>query len=142
MLHSLAKIAKKSNATAKPMPDDLLEMRLLGELAAVERRIHELEQERVSLQRLITRVRRENLAARDVTRKNSIGRVLVENAIMQRLNEVPGRSARTSDLWRAARSTDLRLKESTFRSHIHRLKGRGLIESAGFGKWRSLEAPE
>ena len=114
----------------------------MGELAALERRIHELESERATLQRLIMKVRKENLATREVTRKNSIGRVLVENAILERINEVPGRSVRTNDLWRAASATDLRLKQSTFRSHIHRLKGRGLIESAGFARWRATQAPE
>ncbi len=116
--------------------DARLEARLLNELARLNREIHNLQGERAALERLITRARRENVAVREVTRINSAARVLIEQAVLEKLRKANGRSLSVEELRLAARSVEIGIKDPTFRSHLHRLKNRGLIESAGYGRWR------
>jgi DNA-binding transcriptional ArsR family regulator len=108
---------------------------LLAQLAQIERQIADLEGEKIALQRLIARFRRENIALQDVTRKNSFTRILVEKRILERLEKSEGHTT-TQDLFREARAADYDLKGNTFRSYLHRLKERGLIDSAAKGYWR------
>ena len=112
----------------------LLERQLLSRLDEIERQIVDLTAERTALQRLITKARRENLTARDVIRKNSFDRVLVENRILELLGEA-GSAYRTDHLFHVAKSVRFDLKGATFRSHLNRLKRRGLISHAGHGYW-------
>ena len=113
----------------------LLEEPLLSQLAKIERQIAELEGEKLALQRLITTVRQRNLPVRDVTRKSSFGRILVENKILTVLRERGSAGASIDVLFKEAWSVSFDLKNSTFRSYLHRMKGRGLIERRGYGRW-------
>ena len=84
-----------------------LEIRLLGELARLNRQISELEKDKVSLERILVRIRKEDLSSRDVSRKNSAGRLLVEKAILDRLRESKAdRPVPIGELWKAARRAD------------------------------------
>jgi DNA-binding transcriptional ArsR family regulator len=118
-----------------------LEQQLVAELADIERKIGELEQERSAVQRMLLRARQENLLNRDVTRKNSFNRILVENKILETL-EKSNKFVRTSELYSEAQRVVYSLKDQTFRSYLHRLKERGLIEaSLNRGFWKRTKRP-
>lgn len=120
------------DASSKP-----LEERLLAEIRDVTRKIQELELERRGLERLLTRLRREEVSNQEVGRKNSARRILVEKAVLDRLTLAAGKSVATHDLWRAANDIELNLNQSTFRSHLHRMKAKGLIEAGHLqGRWQ------
>jgi uncharacterized protein YjhX (UPF0386 family) len=84
---------------------------------------------------LRSREQDETIKRTDVTRKNSLGRVLAEGAILQALQNSRNR-VRTKSLYKAAGFAVPDLRESTFRSHLHRMKARKLIESISQGMWQ------
>jgi hypothetical protein len=104
-----------------------LEKVILSEIADLDRKRNELEKERYHLERMLLRVRKENLSNVDVTRKNSLGRVLIENAITEYIKSAKGKNVASNQLFAAVRLKDPRIKESTFRSHLHRMKAKGTI---------------
>ena len=137
-----ARCCKIEKCNMPQLPDrTALEGRLLAELEEIERRIADLEGERSALRRMIMRIRQQNLSAREVTRKNSLDRVLVEKKILETLGNSEG-YVRARQLLLAARSVDYSLKDVTFRSYIYRLKEKGLIESGTIrGYWRLVKKP-
>ena len=126
-------------AKAPDTPD--LEAPLLAELARIERGIADLEAQRATLQGMITRYRQENIPLKDVSRKNSFKRIITEKKILETIAATPTH-ARADAIFRAACTVHFGLKESTFRSYLHRLKERGLIESSrerGYWKFARKE---
>lgn len=119
-----------------------MEARLLAELSNINKQIADLTEERRVIERLLVRTRRDELAINDVTRKNSVGRLLVEQAVLGRLKKSL-KPVKSRELFNAAKSADYELKESTFRSHLFRMKKRGLIaaEKGRFGEWTLPESP-
>lgn len=111
------------------------EQRLLTEIAKVNAEILSLQSERDALQRMLLRSRRENAANTEVARINSGGRILIEQTIINYLKRMKGRICATRELIQVANRVDPSINGNTFRSHLHRLKLRGAIESAGNGKW-------
>jgi hypothetical protein len=75
-----------------------------------------------------------NFKRTDVTRKNSINHILVENSVLNTLNS-SGRPRKTRSLYRDAALIVGTLKEGTFRTILHRMKNRGLITSVSDRKW-------
>lgn len=119
------------------MDDNLtyFEKRLSRELEDIEARIRELEDERRALSRQLAKARAEREGLKFTTRKNSANRVLAENAVLQALRDTT-KSLSTQELYRQARLTNYDLKETTFRSYLHRMKNRGDIRTAGHvGRW-------
>lgn len=119
------------------MDDNLtyFEKRLTRELEDIEARIKELEDERRALSRQLAKARAEREGLKFTTRKNSANRVLAENAVLQALRGTT-KPLSTQELYRQARQTNFDLKESTFRSYLHRMKKRGDIRTAGHvGRW-------
>jgi DNA-binding response OmpR family regulator len=112
--------ANVSNSTA--------EAQLLAQLAEIEAKISELILEKETLQRLITRLRHSSVPTRDVTRKNSFDRILLENTILETLRGAQGRPVSAAELLKAAQSVKFDLKPNTFRSYIHRLYKSGAIQ--------------
>ncbi len=104
-----------------------VETKLLKQIEEIDQRVTELNAEKSALQRLFLKVRRENVAAHDVTRKNSIIRILIENKILETLDDAGG-VVSSRKLFQSAREVFYELKESTFRSHLHRMKARGIIQ--------------
>jgi DNA-binding transcriptional ArsR family regulator len=129
--------AKKTTATmSNPDDHEAFESGLVRQLADIERKITELSGERDALKRLIVRVRRQNMLQRDVTRKNSLDRILIENRILEVLREAGDEAVYARELFAQARNIHYQLKETTFRSHLHRLKSKGLIMPHPFrGRW-------
>ena len=112
------------------------ETRLQREIEQIEARIRELTQEKTALQRQLMKARRENADLRDVNRKNSINRVMIENRVVEALKEFK-KPLRTKDLYRFAQYVNFELNENTFRTILHRMKQKTMIEQAGRrGVWQ------
>lgn len=118
----------------KPEDRTLLEGHLLGQITSIEQELARLTLQRDTLRDLLVKVRRENVSLRDVTRKNSIDRVLIENRIMNILRAA-SKPVKSQRLWWAAQEISPRLRSTTFRSYLHRLKSKGLIQSETHGLW-------
>jgi hypothetical protein len=110
------------------------EARLTREIAEIDRTVSELLQRRRALESTILKLKREDLAAKEVTRKNSINRILVEKSILDQLQS--GRFVSSRSLYMNAQASFYFLNNSTFRSYVRRMKERGLIESNRVGNWR------
>jgi Fe2+ or Zn2+ uptake regulation protein len=123
----------------KPEDRTLLETHLLAQITSVEQEITKLTAERDTLRDLLARARRENSTLRDVTRKNSFDRILIESRILNLL-KAASKPVPTSRLWWAAQEINPRLRNTTFRSHLHRLKSKGLIASENHGFWLAAAA--
>ncbi|MHC2578259.1 hypothetical protein ACVI1J_009652 [Bradyrhizobium diazoefficiens] len=117
--------------------NDVLEQRLLAELKEIETNIAQLLQEKATLERLLLTVRRRNpLTMRtDVTRKNSVRRVLVESVVLENLRNSKNGSRKTHELLREMQIVDPQMNPSTFRSTLHRMKSRGVVNSPKDGVW-------
>lgn len=121
------------------MADDefrILERQLLLQISAKAREIADLQAEKATLERLLYKARKREVADREVTRSNSIGRLMAEGAIMDKIDASPRFGVQVATLEIAAREAVPGMGQSTFRSHIRRLRERGLIESPARGVWR------
>lgn len=118
---------------------NLLETHLLAQIESVEQQIAKLGAQRDTLRELLLKVRRENATLRDVTRKNSFDRILIENRVMNLLRAA-SKPVATQRLYWSALEIIPRLRNATFRSHLHRLKTKGLIKSEVHGEWSVTEA--
>ena len=118
-----------------------VESQLLAQLVDIERRLADLEAERAAVQRILFRVRQQNPATHDVTRRSSFDRLLVEDKILDILRNSEG-YVRVDEIHQAVRSVVRDLKSSTFRSYLHRMKEKGLIEASyARGHWRIIRNP-
>lgn len=124
-------------------PENQAEQRLLLELEDIQKRIASLEAERASLERLLVKLRRENLTKHEVTRSNSIDRIMVEKQTLEFLEKFD-RPVPTAKIYNYVRITIPELKENTYRSHLHRMKKRGLINSpkGRRGIWELPQRPD
>jgi hypothetical protein len=114
-----------------------LEATLLEEIADLSAKIRDLLNQKDAAERLLIRARQQNLLVRrsDVTRKNSINRILVEGAIVQSIERANG-PVSAWNLYKDARLMVPQLKENTFRSYLFRMKERGLLTSVNTGLWQ------
>jgi superfamily II RNA helicase len=113
------------------------ERRLQQEIEAIELKLKELTAERDALRRQLIKARWENHHLRDVSRKNSASRVLVEQRVLAALEQAT-KPMTSSQLFSVARLANFELKENTFRTHLHRMKSKGLIENVSRGRWRGI----
>jgi hypothetical protein len=118
-----------------------LESTLLEEIADISAQIRDLMDQKAAVERLLFKARQQNELVKrsDVTRKNSVNRILVEGAILQSLGRTSG-AISASSLYKDACLMVPRLKENTFRSYLFRMKARALIAPAGTGRWRTASA--
>ena len=101
----------------------------------IEARIKELQDEKAALMRQLRVARWESDSLKDVNRKNSGVRVMVERRVLDALRAA--KKPVTSDaLYREALKANFELKDGTFRTYLHRMKEKGLLQSAGWGLWR------
>jgi hypothetical protein len=114
-------------ATDHTDQDIQLERQILEQLDATSRRIRELQAEEQSLRRLLLKIRNKQIKAQDVTRKNSVTRILIEERILETLRRSQD-GVSTAVLGREVAYFFPKLKGVTFRSYLHRLRTRGLIE--------------
>jgi len=111
--------------------DDRYERRLLDEVKKVDREISSLQDQRNALVKLLARARAERHAERDMTilRSSSIDRIAIETKILQVLEKNKKPTA-AKEIYSSVLSSFPGLKESTFRSHLHRLKNKQRIHPA------------
>jgi DNA-binding transcriptional ArsR family regulator len=109
-------------------PTSLVE-KLTAEIRAIDLKIVDLTAERHALTRILERTKTELFTAAGTTRKNSFSKIVVEQEILQTLRRRII-AVSSADLLAAARTVRYDLRPETFRSHLHRLKAKGLIESA------------
>ncbi|MFX4813508.1 hypothetical protein ABTB60_18915, partial [Acinetobacter baumannii] len=95
------------------------ERQLTSRLVEIAERITELSEEQRVLQRMLERVRREQIPNVEVTRKNSHQRVIAEASILRSLEAGEPKSVRA--LFLDAQLLVPQLKGATFRSYLHRL---------------------
>lgn len=111
------------------------ERRLMQAIEEVDARIKELQDEKTALMRQLRVARWESDSLKDVNRKNSGVRVMVERRVLDALRAA--KKPVTSDaLYKEALKANFELKDGTFRTHLHRMKAKGLLQSAGWGLWR------
>lgn len=110
------------------------ERRLMREIEDIELRMKELSDERDALRRQLIKARWDNHHLRDVNRKNSAGRVMIEQRVLSALEQA-SKPLTSRQLFEIARLANFELKENTFRTHLHRMKAKGLIRSVGRGRW-------
>ena len=104
-----------------------LEAQILREIEEITHKIQSLEDELKSLRRLLATARSKDKVARSVKRKNSLDRAVVEASIHEALSE--GRPLKSSELQKRVASVVFSMNENTFRSYLHRMKEKGLIEN-------------
>jgi len=114
------------------------EQRLMREIEGIDHRIKELTDERGALLRQLMKARWENSALKDVSRKNSGNRVMVEARVLDAL-KASRRAVSTANLYREGLQANFELKDNTFRTYLYRMKERGLIVSVGRGLWKLAE---
>lgn len=117
-----------------------LEDALLERLDRLERRMQKLRDEREAIQVALASHRADRLRFKGALRKNSFSKLLVEKRILDVLRK-SGRPMPTATLYKAAGMIDNEaMPESTFRSHLHRMKIEGLIVSHMRGSYRLPDA--
>lgn len=120
------------------LPASYYERRLQQEIESIELKLKELSAERDALKRQLIKARWENHLLRDVNRKNSASRVMVEQRVLGALKQAT-KPLSSKQLFEVARLANFELKENTFRTHLHRMKEKGLIENVSRGRWRGLK---
>lgn len=119
-----------------------IEKRLLNEVAKIEAQITNLKNEKTALEKQIAKARAERTGLQSVTRKNSLNRVVAENSVLEALRTLK-RPCSTRQLYLNALETNSGLKETTFRTYLHRMKNKSLIETAGHvGQWQIAKTKE
>lgn len=117
-------------------PASYYETRLQREIEEIEARMRELTQEKAALQRQLMKARRENVDLSDVNRKNSVNRVMIETRVLDALKSA-AKPMPTRDLYQVAQFVNFELNENTFRTTLHRMKQKALIEpTSRRGVWR------
>jgi DNA-binding transcriptional regulator PaaX len=107
-----------------------LSEQLREQLVETERRIADLIALRDGLFHMLLRVDKNGKRTRqEEVRSSSHDRLLIERRILETLTAADGRALSTRKLFNEARAASPQLRYSTFRSHLSRLKGRGLIAS-------------
>jgi len=110
-----------------------LEESISKKMSEIDNKIKELTNEKNALERLLLNARRENVQHTEAVRRNSTNRILVENSILKMLRRSPS-PVSNRDLYLNARTAVYNLKDTTFRSHIKRMKDAGKIIPRG-NRW-------
>jgi hypothetical protein len=116
----------------------VLEREILAHIDGIDKEISKLKSERLKAERMLFRARRDRQGLKDINRKNSLDRVIIENRIVQILT-LEKTHMSIKQIYKDVLMMDSTVKESTFRSHIHRLSEKGLIKNSGIrGYWKKV----
>jgi hypothetical protein len=123
---------------SNPINSSDLPTRIRAQLAETEQRIADLIAVRDGLLRVYVRVSSQDEEEKREVRSNSYDRLLIESTILEELKAAEGNRIPTRELFVHARGANPKLKYNTFRSHLTRLKERGLIaaEARARGFWK------
>jgi DNA-binding transcriptional ArsR family regulator len=110
---------------------------LLDELSRIDEEIARLSSEREQTRRLIERIRRRELSSVSVTRRNSIDKIIAEDAIIKILksNNMPMKVRAIKERLIAG---GIDLKPATLRSHLFRLREQNKIQKIDTGSYSAL----
>ena len=113
---------------------------LATQIADIERKIADLQRERQVHQRILARTLAHDAAQTQVSRRNSVTRILAEKVILDLLNSAPDKIFSSNKISEAVRLFDPSIKPVTLRSYLHRLKARGEIRPSVSrrGYWSSV----
>lgn len=112
----------------------LYEARLLLDIRKIELEIKLLTDSKLVLQRLLSEAKGRGRSLPIIRRRNSTDRVMIETAIRRALYGKA--SAKSRDIHDEVKKVSHDIKPSTFRSHLHRMKKKGLIMQHGRGAWK------
>jgi DNA-binding response OmpR family regulator len=123
---------------SKPVDSAELPTRIRAQLFETEQRIADLIAVRDGLLRVYARVGSQDKDSTNEIRANSYSRLLIERAILEALEAAGGKLIPTKKLFTHACAASPKLKYNTFRSHLSRLRERGLIatEARAHGFWK------
>lgn len=134
-IRGLFLLQKRKCNVEKPLYSSRYERRLQQEIESLNAQIRDLTMERQALERQLVKARQETGGIKDVSRKNSFLRIMIERRVLAALSEKSPLSSK--DLMAHAKLVTFDMNQSTFRTHLHRLKLKGEIETAGTrGNWR------
>jgi len=112
-----------------------VEQRLIGELKRKRSELKRVEREILQLKLQINRVRRTGVGDAQPQRSTSVQRLTVEAAIIDRLSlSVPPETS-ADQLWPLVQALGV-TSRSTLRSHLRRMKEKGIVVSPVRGRWR------
>lgn len=112
----------------------LYEARLQRDLQSIEQEIKKLHDTKRVIQRLLMEARSRDGFRPPIRRRDSIDRAMIETTIHRTLQGQ--HSVKSRDIYEAVKNVSHDLKHSTFRSHLHRMKEKGLILQHGRGAWK------
>lgn len=112
----------------------LYEARLQQDMRDLDIEIRRLQESKRVLQRLLMEARDSGKYRPAVKRRNSVDRVMIETAVRSALYGKT--SVKSRDIYNEVLKVSNDLKHSTFRSHLHRMKEKGLILQHGRGAWK------
>ena len=107
----------------------LLEDRLQAEIVEISRKMALLAQEKQALERLLVKARTNRVAKTEAVRKSSAARLIVERLILDIIEASQGKPVRSNDIFKQVKMSEYQMKAATFRSYLHRMKERGLIQN-------------
>lgn len=122
------------------MLDELLspfEAGINEQLRYIEFQIKNLELEKEALLRTLDRAKKANITQK--TRKNGIIKVGIESRVIDALNRSLNKIATRDFLYRDILGLEPNLIKVTFGTHLDRMKKKGIIKSAGYGRWQLVE---
>ena len=112
----------------------LYEARLQHDMQEIEFEIKRLQDAKQVLQRLLMEVRKRDGLTPAIKRRNSVDRIMIETAVRRSLY---GKAAvKSRNIYEEVKKVSPDLKHSTFRSHLHRMKEKGIILQHGRGEWK------
>lgn len=114
----------------------LYEARLQRDVREIEIEIKMLSEAKQVIQRLLMEARSRDGFRTPVKRRNSTDRIMIETAIRRALYGKA--SVKSRDIYEEVKKVSHDLKHSTFRSHLHRMKEKGLILQHGRGAWKRI----
>lgn len=115
-----------------------LEQRLTRELNGKKAELAALQRDIMRLERQIASARRVGAADAIAVRSSSSLRLIVEQAIINRLKQSVPPETMASQLWPVVQALGVK-SHSTFRSYLRRMQKNGLIRSSARGRWRLVE---
>jgi len=110
------------------------ERRILRELEEIEYKLKELNEDREALKRQLIKARSENDSLKDVSRKNSANRIIIEDSIVEYLKN-NNKPISSKKLYELSKNKILDLKYNSFRTILHRMKEKGIIKNKSWGVW-------
>lgn len=119
------------------MDDDkrTVERQLIAALRQRDTQIKHLQSEMKVLRKQLAEVRRLGVQDAQIERSTSAKRLMIEHVILDTLRTKPSLPTESRELWYATRRVGVQSR-ATLRSHLRRMKQRGLVVSPSPSLWQ------